>query len=607
MNYKQFNNTLAAILFPLMLTACQINDSPKNESVDNSDIKTGSFKGIPISGLRYSTATKDELTNSDGQFQYQSGEMIRFSFAGINLGEAVPASNEVSLLSLIPNSKIYTTTHQVTELFNTAASSPDYLAFNKVHNLLTLLMSLDKDSNADNGIQLSAEVENLALALAFSFNIENNINTSSIKSSNENQLKRVMQKAAYDGLIQSGRVKNTGEALDDYYRIIGINHDLSILSEARKEKYNEGTTVNRTRYTYDSEGRQLTRKEENPANTRTQSSLASLVYDDQGNILIDSFSSNEQLKRRYTYTYDDNGNRLSSNNDDSGDGDSNSVSHLNYDEFGQLLTINQDLNNNGNIDVFTTNTYDSKGNKLTYFYTQGGVEKKAYYRYDDSSNLLGYTFDSTGDGIMDKIGDYSYDNKGNLLTEKLDQSGNGQFDKLTTYTYNTFNKILIVNTDSNGDGAVNKQEKNEYDNKGNLLHASTDSNGDGYPNVINTYAFDDQGKLLSFSNDSTGNGFANFVFTLTYDAKGNRSTSSLDTDGDGDIEELTSYYYDLNDNLIRLTKDMQNNGVINEIIISTYDDSNNQLTSSEDIDGNGIPELITYYQYVGASWQTLLF
>lgn len=607
MYYKQFKSTLAAMLFPLLLTACQINGSSTNDGADNSAVKMGSFKGMPISGLRYSTATKNGLTNTKGQFQYQAGEAISFSFAGINLGETIPASSEMSLLNLIPDSKIYTTTHQVNELFKTAISSTDYQAFNKVHNLLTLLMSLDKDANPDNGIQLSTEIESLALSLSFSFNLEKNINTSSIETSNEIQLNRVMQKAAYDGLIQSGRAKKPGEVLDDYYRITGINHDFSILSEERTENYNDDTILNRIRFTYDSEGRKLTRKEENHANTSIQSSLASLVYDDQGNILIDSFSSNEQLKRRYTYTYDANGNRLSSHNDDSGDGDNNSVSYLNYDEFGQLLTISQDLNSNGSIDVFTTNSYDTKGNKLTYFYTQGDVEKKAYYRYDDSNNLLGYTFDSTGDGDIDRIGEYSYDIKGNILSEKMDQSGNGQFDEITTYTYNTFNNILVVNTDSNGDGTLNKQEINEYDSQGNLLQATTDSNGDGHPNEIITYAFDDQGKLLSFGHDSTGNGSENFVFTLTYDAKGNRLNSSEDTNGDGNIDKLIRHYYDANDNLIRLTTDIQNNGVINEIKNSTYDENNNQLTSTEDNDGDGLAESITYYSRIKTNWQALLF
>ncbi len=606
---KQLKITFVSLLLPLMLTACQVADSSKNDnpdSSDSSDVKIGSFKGITISGLRYSTASKNGLTNSEGQFEYQAGETISFSFAGINLGEAVSASNEIILLNLIPNAKIYTTTNQITELFKTAGSS-DYLAFNQVHNLLTLLMSLDKDSNPDNGIQLTSEIEELAFGLSFTFNLKNIINKASIETSNEIQLKRVMQKAAYDGLIQSGYSKKPGVALDDYYRIMGIDHDLSVLSEELTEDYGENTVINRIRYTYDSEGRQLTRKEEDPANPNTQSSLSSRSYDNRGNILTDSFSHNEQLKRRYTYTYDNNGNRLSSHNDDSGDGNSNSVSHINYDEFGQILTINQDLNNNGNSDVLTTNTYDHKGNKLTYFYTQGGVEKKAYYRYDESSNLLGYTFDSSGNGVIDRIGDYAYDNQGNLLFEKLDQTGNGDYDKVKTYTYNIANKVLIIDTDSNGDGTVNKQEKNEYDSQGNLFRISTDSNGDGLFNAINTYTFDGQGKLLSFINDSTGNGSANYIFTFTYDARGNRLTSSEDVDGDGGLEKLTSYSYDESDNLTRVTIDILNNGVVDEINIHTYDENNNQLTSTEDSDGDGIPELITYYQYVSASWQGLLF
>lgn len=600
---KQLNFTLVSILFPLMLTACQLNGSSKKDSADESNVEIGSFKGIPISGLRYSTATQNGLTNSEGQFQYQAGEAISFSFAGIALSEAIHASSEISLLNLVPNSEIYTTTSQITKLLKTP-SSPDYLAFNKVNNLLTLLMSLDKDSNPDNGIQLSTEIENLALGLAFTFDLENNINRSSIETSNEIQLKRIMQKAAYDGLIQSGHSRKPGKALDDYYRIMSIGHDLAILSEERTEKYTDGVVIKRITYTYDTVGQRLTREITEPTHPDTQSSVAGFTYNDQGDILNDSFSRNNELQRRYIYTYDGNGNRLSSHNID---GDKNSVSEISYDEFGQILTINQELNGSGNNDVITTNTYDIKGNKLTYFYTQGGIDKKAYYSYDDSRNLLGYRFDSTGDGRTDKVGDYSYDNKGNLLAVKLDNTGDENYDEITTYTYNSLNKVLVTTYYPDGNSDFNKQEKNKYDAQGNVLSSSLDANGDGHPNSLSTSIYDSQGNQLSFSHDSNGNGEANFIYTITYDANGNRLTSSEDADGNGSIDKSVAYYYDTNNNLTRLTYDMSNNSVINEIHAFTYDEYNNLLTNTEDNDGDDTPELITHYQRVSTSWQGLLF
>lgn len=603
MIYKYFKAIPAYFLLPLILTACQLAGSDKNKTDDKAEMKIGSFKDIPVSGLRYTIATETGITDSSGNFQYREGETIKFSFAGIDLGEAILASDEVSLSNLVPETKMYTTTSQVSELFE-EPSSEESLGFTRFNNLITLLMSLDEDGNPDNGIQLSEKIERLIVDLKIKFRLDESI----FDSENETQLKRIIQKAANQGLLQSGRLKNRGEALDEYYRILDLEHDLSIILEETENDY-DGRIVHKISYSYDDYGRRLNISNQYFNNSELEDNISSYIYDEKGNLLSDGFSSGGQLKRLYSYEYDAYGNRVIYRNDSNGDGNIDSIVQLSYDELGQLLEVkldtNVDVSSDNVAEIISTNTYDSWGNKLSYFYESGGIEQQAFYRYDSSNNLLEYKFDSTGDGEPNKIGIYAYDPKGNLITEKLDETGNNSFDEITYYTYSDKNKILTITHDFDGDEIDDQKLINVYDTLGKLLSSSR-FNGDGYLNAHDSYVYDEQGNQLSFNHDSNGDGYTDYRFSSIYDLEGNRLLTEEDANGDDVVDTLISREYDDNNNLIRLvintgSSDDQSTKIEN----FTYDEIDNLIAHYNDIDGDGSSEVSTNYTWGKTNWQAL--
>lgn len=123
--------------FPLLgLTAvigsgCLSSSGSSNRS---ATVHQGVFIDSPVTGLSYETATQNGTTDEQGNFLYQSGETVRFSIGGIDLGTA-PGQAVLTPLELVED----------------AADSSDPA----VLNLSRFLQSLDADGNLSNGIQLS--------------------------------------------------------------------------------------------------------------------------------------------------------------------------------------------------------------------------------------------------------------------------------------------------------------------------------------------------------------------------------------------------------------------------------------------------------------------
>ena len=97
-------------------------------------ILTGAFIDASVSGMSYATSTQSGVTNSAGEFRYAAGEIIRFEFGGIQLGEA-RAQSILTPLDLFPQQP----PHQVA--------------------LMSFLQTLDADSDLSNGIELTRNIE----------------------------------------------------------------------------------------------------------------------------------------------------------------------------------------------------------------------------------------------------------------------------------------------------------------------------------------------------------------------------------------------------------------------------------------------------------------
>ena len=124
------------ILASLLLAGCEFEDSDDDDTtqgvVDEEGV--GFFIDSPVEGLAYTSATHSGTTDAFGRFDYEEGESITFSFGDITL-PSISASKAIHV------SDLYT----------------DGLTDTQTINLARLLLTIDSDGDADNGIQLSAD------------------------------------------------------------------------------------------------------------------------------------------------------------------------------------------------------------------------------------------------------------------------------------------------------------------------------------------------------------------------------------------------------------------------------------------------------------------
>ena len=127
----------------LLLTGCGGgggSSSSGETTVSVTTTSTGLFLDTYVSGLKYSSKSHSGITDSNGYFNYTSGEDITFKIGNITLGTAKVDSTGI-----------------VTP-FTTASSSD--INNPKVINTLRILQSLDDDHNPSNGINISQTLPN---------------------------------------------------------------------------------------------------------------------------------------------------------------------------------------------------------------------------------------------------------------------------------------------------------------------------------------------------------------------------------------------------------------------------------------------------------------
>lgn len=113
------------------LAACGGGGSGSNSNSNSAQVLNGVMLDSPVEGLSYRTETQQGTTDSNGKFNYQSGETVTFTLYGTEIGSALAASVNTPL-DLLAKGTLATYTV----------------------NILRLIQSLDMDNNLDNGIKL---------------------------------------------------------------------------------------------------------------------------------------------------------------------------------------------------------------------------------------------------------------------------------------------------------------------------------------------------------------------------------------------------------------------------------------------------------------------
>lgn len=143
----KINHWFAIVLstvFALLVSAC--GGGGGGGSASNT--QQGYFIDSAVNGLTYTSTSHSGTTDVDGGFDYEPGETVTFSIGGITIGSAVGAT------TLTPISLV---TDAVDESHPT------------VVNITRFLLTLDEDSNPDNGITISESVRLAAETLSVDF------------------------------------------------------------------------------------------------------------------------------------------------------------------------------------------------------------------------------------------------------------------------------------------------------------------------------------------------------------------------------------------------------------------------------------------------------
>ena len=133
---NEMKKQLFVFVLAVGLSACGGGSSNSGTSSSNNSV-TGIFLDAPVSGLSYSSVSKNGKTDSSGQYDCVSGEKVTFKIGALPIGDAVCDS-------IITPYDLEGTT-DIEDV--------------KSINIVRLLTALDEDSNSNNGISLIAAAQ----------------------------------------------------------------------------------------------------------------------------------------------------------------------------------------------------------------------------------------------------------------------------------------------------------------------------------------------------------------------------------------------------------------------------------------------------------------
>jgi len=321
-------------------------------------VLTGIFVDGPVQGLHYQTATQAGLSSAEGEFKYLAGETVTFAIGGIQLGSASGAAqiSPFDLFQLTPPS--------TEAVLRAEWSNRTVTDFDRVANIALLLVSLDNDHDADNGLDLTGWDTTLAGAsLSFDASWPD------------------FAEGPFDKFARTYHVNrnvDTATSLLHLYSTLGITVSVHVLAGMETDNSTgatlDGTIDSRTTYvsTRDANGNQLTYVSESDSNadgTADSRTTYASTYDANGNQLTYEYESDSDAngtadsRSTYSYTYDANGNQLTSvsESDSNADGtaDSRNTYAATYDANGNLaISLSQtDSNGDGAIDSSSQRRY----------------------------------------------------------------------------------------------------------------------------------------------------------------------------------------------------------------------------------------------------------
>ena len=158
----------------------------------NGKIKaTGYFTDGPVQGLTYKTPTRSGTTDSEGRFEYLTGENVTFFIGDFLLGSA-PGSKQMTPAHMVPPAG-------ANPRRRPAPGDPSRVYNQSVTNIARFIQSLDNDGNPENGITIDASARRIVGRYSNKINfdqVEDNFTTDSSVTALFKELDLILQTPA---------------------------------------------------------------------------------------------------------------------------------------------------------------------------------------------------------------------------------------------------------------------------------------------------------------------------------------------------------------------------------------------------------------------------
>ena len=155
--FKNFMQLLLVSSSLLLFGCSSGSDTAITDTTETTEtVSFGLFNAPVVKGLQYTTDTQSGVSDSNGQFSYESGEIIRFYIGSIFVGETY-AKEVITPLDLSPDATASKASNQ---------QKPSNINDNWAINLFNLLISLDSNGDLSDGVEISQEIIDQAASVS---------------------------------------------------------------------------------------------------------------------------------------------------------------------------------------------------------------------------------------------------------------------------------------------------------------------------------------------------------------------------------------------------------------------------------------------------------
>lgn len=214
------------------------------------------------------------------------------------------------------------------------------------------------------------------------------------------------------------------------------------------------------------------------------------------------------LDKSYEFTYGED-NYLNSVTYLNGNGDVTSIHNYSFDETGNMTVLETP-------DIKNDFTYNAEGNMLTSERDEGkngSYESVTTYSYNLDDGLAGYVVEEPVGTTSEEVR-LTYDAEGKLSTIEYDSEADSVFEELHTMSYDTNGYLSEDEINDGGDYDINKYF---HDENGKLTRLERDGDADGTADSVITYEYDSYGNLITVSSDENMDGTPEEETIITYE------------------------------------------------------------------------------------------